>query len=1005
GEPLSLEWSIAKAELKVIANDKFRDYNQANPSFDVRFEGFVGKDTEKEVITGDFILDCTAEIDSDAGGEYYIFADAGFMADNYYFVFVGGILTISKASLEMPYVADAVLTYNANPQSPDIIGLSSFYTITDNVQTGAGKYTATVTLTQAASVNYTWDDGTSEPLGLPWTIGKAVLTVTANDKSWVYLTADPEFTYTVTGFLGGDTASVILGGFSLWTAALLDSPVKTEGYMLYIKNEDAIAADYDFEFVYANLTIVRASVARPVVTSADFIYDGAARNPAITTSNLYTITGNSETNVGNHFARVILNDTINYEWEDGADEPLSLQWNILKASRTNFVTIGGWVYGDAAKAPSVGFAAENAVVTFYYDNSPAGGFTSSSIPTNAGSYYVRAVIGETANYSAFTTNSVSFTIDKALLTVRAPDGQRIYGMDNADFGEPSIQGFIGNDNKGNAIIGSFSVFSEANALSPVGLYAIKVSAVSAISANYAFILEDGSLTVMVAANIAKPTLDKIVFEYNGFDWQPKLERFNANRVGIVSESVTLAKSAGTYYITLSLADKHNTAWEDDGSTADIVLEWKITRAVLTVTARDAYKTYNDSNPTLTYLITGYLGTDTAAEITGVFKIEAAAETDSSAGVYPITVSAGTAFSQNYDFEFIGALLTVAKAAVTKPSITSSDFIYDGNSKTPSIETNALYGIAGNTGIESGTYNAVVTLLDPGNYEWKDGGSEPYTIDWDIVKANRFHTVTMSGWIHGQTPNAPSVGGNIREEAPVMYFYDTVLDGDFHLATPPDTPGNYYVRAVIGESANFNACITSATAFKIAAVYSIAYHGLNAISNPNPENYNEWSAAINLAAPGERPGYAFAGWFDNAECAGDPVTAIAPDTEGNITLWAKWEIYSFTVVLSIGGTSATLRLTVSAFGYIEKPADPVREGYRFIGWYHGETEWNFEVDTVTDSLVLTARWDKDEEPEEGCGCGSIEAAGGNFGGLLLALGLFVFPILLVPIVKKKQRKAC
>lgn len=38
----------------------------------------------------------------------------------------------------------------------------------------------------------------------------------------------------------------------------------------------------------------------------------------------------------------------------------------------------------------------------------------------------------------------------------------------------------------------------------------------------------------------------------------------------------------------------------------------------------------------------------------------------------------------------------------------------------------------------------------------------------------------------------------------------------------------------------------------------------------------------------------------------------------------------------------------------RPADPTKEGYTFIGWYNGESEWNFET-PVTADLTLTAKW--------------------------------------------------
>ena len=39
---------------------------------------------------------------------------------------------------------------------------------------------------------------------------------------------------------------------------------------------------------------------------------------------------------------------------------------------------------------------------------------------------------------------------------------------------------------------------------------------------------------------------------------------------------------------------------------------------------------------------------------------------------------------------------------------------------------------------------------------------------------------------------------------------------------------------------------------------------------------------------------------------------------------------------------------------DQPADPTKEGYTFIGWYNGESEWDFET-PVTENLTLTAKW--------------------------------------------------
>ena len=46
------------------------------------------------------------------------------------------------------------------------------------------------------------------------------------------------------------------------------------------------------------------------------------------------------------------------------------------------------------------------------------------------------------------------------------------------------------------------------------------------------------------------------------------------------------------------------------------------------------------------------------------------------------------------------------------------------------------------------------------------------------------------------------------------------------------------------------------------------------------------------------------------------------------------------------------------GLVAEPNDPMeRAGYRFLGWYNGLKKWNFEKDTVTENITLTAKWEK------------------------------------------------
>ena len=65
------------------------------------------------------------------------------------------------------------------------------------------------------------------------------------------------------------------------------------------------------------------------------------------------------------------------------------------------------------------------------------------------------------------------------------------------------------------------------------------------------------------------------------------------------------------------------------------------------------------------------------------------------------------------------------------------------------------------------------------------------------------------------------------------------------------------------------------------------------------------------------------------------------------------IGAYTVTFqSEGGSEVASQIRANAPA--DRPADPTKEGYTFIGWYNGESEWNF-ADAVTEALTLTAKW--------------------------------------------------
>lgn len=107
----------------------------------------------------------------------------------------------------------------------------------------------------------------------------------------------------------------------------------------------------------------------------------------------------------------------------------------------------------------------------------------------------------------------------------------------------------------------------------------------------------------------------------------------------------------------------------------------------------------------------------------------------------------------------------------------------------------------------------------------------------------------------------------------------------------------------------------------------------------------------------KEGYRFDGWYyDNN--GGKAKWNFGTDTVTRaMTLKAKW-VQTYTVTFETSGGSAVGPVTVDAGSTVTKPADPMKSGYTFGGWYKDstlQTPWDFANDTVTAATTLYAKW--------------------------------------------------
>ena len=104
----------------------------------------------------------------------------------------------------------------------------------------------------------------------------------------------------------------------------------------------------------------------------------------------------------------------------------------------------------------------------------------------------------------------------------------------------------------------------------------------------------------------------------------------------------------------------------------------------------------------------------------------------------------------------------------------------------------------------------------------------------------------------------------------------------------------------------------------------------------------------------KEGFAFDGWYTSAGAKWDFTDPIDDD----MTLIAHWiEVFTITIDLQNGEDPITIEAVIGQ--PIAQPADPVRQGFIFDGWFTSDgIRWDFD-DPITQDITLVAHWTVDE----------------------------------------------
>ena len=252
--------TIEKAPLTITAKSYTRKQGEANPTFEVEYEGFKNSETES-VLTKKPTVTCSATASS-APGEYDIIP-SGAAATNYEISYVNGKLTVTSAdpvtitakSYTIKY-GDAIPTFEYETTGAALSGTPQI-TCTATSTSSVGTYDIVVSKGTVTNYNVTYVKGTL-------TIEKAPLTISGGTYTMKQGDALPTLKAEYSGFKNGETEAVLTKKPTLKTTATSSSaPGEYE-----VKVSGAEAKNYEISYKAGKITVIQADAV--VVTAKSY---------------------------------------------------------------------------------------------------------------------------------------------------------------------------------------------------------------------------------------------------------------------------------------------------------------------------------------------------------------------------------------------------------------------------------------------------------------------------------------------------------------------------------------------------------------------------------------------------------------------------------------------------------------------------------------------------------------------------------------------------------------
>ena len=502
--------------------------------------------------------------------------------------------------------------------------------------------------------------------------------------------------------------------------------------------------------------------------------DGSSAEIVAGDSATFTISNSVPTRTGYDFLGWATDkDATSAEYSSGGSITISSNttlyavWKNISTFETNEftqpLTITGWTYGETANTPTA--VAKYGTIKYTYSNTADGTYTE-GVPTEAGTYYVKATVEETADYSGLESDAVEFTIlpktiNTAITQLTAPVKNEVpqTEIETDEYTatvvwSPEVTDKFGYD----------TVYTATITITPKTNYTVKGIAENGYTVS-------GAETVTNEADSATVTVVYSATENKNSNEFTQPLAITGWTYGETANTPTAVAKYGTIKYTYS-----NTA---DGTYTEEVPTNAGTYYVKATVEETADYSGLESNAVEFTILPKTINT-AITQLTAPVKNEVP-QTEIETDEYTATVVWSPEVTDKFGYD------TVYTATITITPKT--------NYTVKGIAENG-YTVSGAETVTNEADSATVTVVYSAT---ENKNSNEFT-----------QPLAITGWTYGETANTPTA---VAKYGTIKYTYSNTADGTYTEEVPTNA-GTYYVKATVEETDKYTGLESDAVEFLI-----------------------------------------------------------------------------------------------------------------------------------------------------------------------------------------------